>query len=181
MALTLIKTIIMKNLTFCVLLISFIICQSSILSFAQKQHLNNKEFVYNAWLIHIDGETHKGHLVDVREERILFKKYNEKDAQYIDIEKVSEMKFRRKGSILKGSMIGAFSSLIVSVITAHIQGDDTERFLSNSPTTKSQIYATIFTIPAATIGGIIGDQRKKIPIHSKIDLGKLVKYTAKRP
>jgi len=86
------------------------------------------------------------------------------------IDQVNTLKIRRKGSIVKGTVIGAVSGLAIGVIIGFISGDNKEKPhpMSWEPykaQDKAAVYGIACMFPAAAIGAMIGSIQIQIPIN----------------
>lgn len=90
-------------------------------------------------------------------------------SETIPISDIEKIRFRKKGSVGRGMLIGGLSGIMAGAITGFVEGDDvcepgTWCLFQFSAGDKAQIYATVLTIPGTAVGAILGSIRGNIHI-----------------
>ena len=99
--------------------------------------------------------------------------YGEMESLVVKIDQVNMLKIRRKGSIVKGAVIGAISGLAIGFVVGLAIGVDENMPKTGTPfdiyrkTAAKQglMYGAISMVPGAAIGALIGSISIKIPIN----------------
>lgn len=112
----------------------------------------------------------KGDLMRLNAESIAIKTTDNQQIE-LDILAIKQLKFRRKGSIGKGLLIGAISGMGVGAAIGFLSGDDPEgTWIRFTAADKAVAFGGFMAIPGMIAGGIIGSKCIKIPIENKQSL-----------
>lgn len=94
------------------------------------------------------------------------KKRSDMSLKTYNVEQVKWVKFRQKGSVEIGVIIGLLAGTVVGYLSGFAQGDDDpSNYFAFTAETKGTILAIPGALGGAIIGGIIGGLKRKIPIN----------------
>ncbi len=151
---------------FHILLTILIAClaNQSILGQTSKQIKKSKDH-YKTWVTSIDNSPNiKGYLSEVGDSLIIISDGLNYERQTIDINNIKKIKFRKKGSVGRGMLIGALMGVFTGGISGYADGDDKKGFF-RSREDKALMSGVALMVPGAIIGGIIGSVKIKIPFN----------------
>jgi len=165
----------MKNRLHILLLTVSVFLLSSESIFGQNADQLKKSKNYITWVSPNDNSSKiKGFLTEIGDSLIVISDLSNHESHSIYIHTVEKIKFRKKGRVGRGVLIGALSGAALGSIIAFDEGDDW--FFSAE--TKALLYGAPLSITGALIGGLIGSIKITIPINgnAKNQREKLLKY-----
>ena len=137
-----------------------------------KEHKNPKKGSVNFY------EKERGYLNELADTFLIIKEYpNISEQAVIPIADIKKIKFRRKGNIAKGTLLGALGGFASGFLIGLSMGDHEgycDLICFTGPQ-KGIILGTLLTIPGAIAGGIAGSLRVNIDIN-----GSQKKYNAQK-
>lgn len=81
---------------------------------------------------------------------------------------IKEIRFRSKGSPVRGALLGGLIGIATGTIIGFVDGDDEGTFLAFSAEDKAIIGSTLLLLPGVGIGALVGSGKKKINIQGNL-------------
>ncbi len=146
--------------------------------------------IYQTWVKMEGGKMPYGSLYQLKDSSILlsnatrhidYQLYNYRTTEFM-VENIYNIKVRRKGSKLKGLIIGSISGLCVGYLIGSAKGE-TSFLFSKIPARNTKILSVVvFTAAGTGLGVLLGSAKITIPINRnkfiyKRNLKKLKKYS----
>ncbi len=136
------------------------------------QDKDSKKGRYKVWVTKMDKSSKtKGYLLETKDNYISIMNYSsDGGSEQVDIGNIKKIKIRKKGKPLKGIVYGMFIGFSTGMLLGIASGDDNSGNFSLSAADKGFIIGTLFTIPGAIVGAIVGHRMNvKIPIKGNKD------------
>ena len=127
--------------------------------------------LYKIWVMPMDKSPKlKGYLTGLEDSLITVSKHLNKleltrNNQSINIQNIETIKFRRKGRIGRGILVGALTGFTIGGILGLSSEDDRRGIVSFTKEQKALMGGVVLSVPGAIIGAIIGSLKVKIPIN----------------
>jgi hypothetical protein len=91
-------------------------------------------------------------------------------SETIPVSGIDKIKFRKKGSVGRGMIVGALGGVMAGAITGFIEGDDVCEpgswcIFQFSAGDKAVIYGTLLAVPGTALGAILGSSRNTVYIN----------------
>ncbi|MDU8885228.1 hypothetical protein RXV94_03585 [Yeosuana sp. MJ-SS3] len=135
------------------------------------QNKPDKIKVYKAWVKLMNGSIEKGVLYLADSTGVsLSDGMTSDNLQYIEAEKIREIRIRKKGSVGKGVWIGALSGATLGAIIGLASGDDQGGWFGFSKEEKAAMNAVGFGVVGAGFGALGGNAKKKIIINGHTNI-----------
>jgi hypothetical protein len=136
------------------------------LSITSGQKIKN----YRAWVTLTNGDKVKGALSDANEHGLMIVDWETLDTvASIEAERIKVLKFRPKGAMGRGALIGAVSGATAGVIIGFADGDDEPGWFTMTAEEKAMAAGVGLALTGTFIGIIIGSLPKRMVIKGNRD------------
>ncbi len=143
--------------------------------YSQSSELEKNDALYKAWVIPVDNSLMiKGHLKETTNSSIIMFNSRTLQDQTFSFQQIEELRFRKKGRVLKGALIGALSGVVIGGTIGLASGDDEGGcfVFCYTKEEKALMGGISAAIPGTIAGAIIGSMKIKIPINGKTNFEK---------